>query len=582
MEPRLTLSSTSGSLAKSINGVMDEAVGNAEQGALLLVASLELEEPGEVSDHDLLPSRLTSGPEGDADNDGPSVDATLTIPVDESTRPGPTRDLAEPKRRRRSAAGSQVPDTVASRSAGGNVRDYHNTFSQSDSLLLELGVDMLDCRKPLIDLDEFYNELLSEQLNMEYDHNNYSEGGRPDRFSFLTYPFVLTPSARAQALYLDNRTKMYNHRRLDFFSAFLYGGQLNPVLKLQVRRDHIIEDALNNLQLNALDDPENLKKQLVVEFQGEQGVDEGGVSKEFFQLVVEQLFNPDFGMFTLDEETRSYWFNPTSFEADAQFELIGIILGLAIYNNVILDVRFPMVVYRKLFGAKGTYKDLIDYDPNLAKGLHQMLVYNELNIKDVFCQTFQITYNDVFGATLTHDLKPDGAQIAVDHSNKVEFVELYADFLLNKSVEKQFNAFRRGFEMVTKDSPLTKWFRPEEVELLVCGQRDFDVNALQQSCEYDGYQPESEVIRWFWEVVHEMSDVEKRLLLQFTTGSDRVPVGGLAKLRMSINRNGPDSDRLPSAHTCYNILLLPEYSSKEKLSERLYKAIAYSKGFGLM
>lgn len=70
------------------------------------------------------------------------------------------------------------------------------------------------------------------------------------------------------------------------------------------------------------------------------------------------LFLP--GMFTFDEATRYCWFNLKSFETDGQFFLIGLVLGLAIYNNVILDVHFPMVVYRKLFGKRGTFEDLKD------------------------------------------------------------------------------------------------------------------------------------------------------------------------------------------------------------------------------
>lgn len=461
-------------------------------------------------------------------------------------------------------------------------RRTSQSISKTDPLLVELGVDILDCRKPLIELDEFYNELLSEQLDSENDYNNYKEGNQQVKFSFLRTPFVLTPAVRTTALYFDNRAKMFSHRAMSFLSAIVSGEEVNPVFRLRVRRDHIVDDALIRLELTAMESPVNLKKQLVVEFEGEQGIDEGGVSKEFFQLIVEQLFNPDFAMFSVDQETQTYWFNPTSFETGGQFFLIGIILGLAIYNNVILDVRFPMVVYRKLFGKRGTYRDLIDYNPSLARGLHQLLMYQEDDISDTFCQSFRVNYKDVFGTTLSHDLKPNGDDIIVDHSNKVEFVELYADFLLNKSVERQFNAFKRGFDVVTSDSPLGRFFRPEEVELLVCGQKDFDLNALQQSCEYDGYTSESEIIKWFWEVVHDMSDDQKKQLLQFTTGSFRVPVGGLAKLKMIITRHGPDTDRLPGSHTCFNVLLLPEYSSKEKLKERLLKAITYSQGFGML
>lgn len=113
----------------------------------------------------------------------------------------------------------------------------------------------------------------------------------------------------------------------------------------------------------SMENPNDLKKQLVVEFEGEQGIDEGGVSKEFFQLVIDEIFNPDYAMFTVQPETQTTWFNPTSFEIDAQFTLIGIVLGLAIYNNVILAVNFPMVLYRKLMGRKGSFEDLQDWNP---------------------------------------------------------------------------------------------------------------------------------------------------------------------------------------------------------------------------
>lgn len=101
--------------------------------------------------------------------------------------------------------------------------------------------------------------------------------------------------------------------------------------------------------------------------------------------------------------------------------------------------------------------------------------------------------------------------------------------------------------------------------------------------EYDGgYTADSQIIKDFWLIVHDLPLEDKRKLLQFATGSDRVPVGGLIRLKLIIARNGPDSDRLPTAHTCFNVLLLPEYETKEKLNDRLLKAINYAKGFGML
>ncbi|XP_065728995.1 ubiquitin-protein ligase E3A isoform X3 [Phocoena phocoena] len=335
-------------------------------------------------------------------------------------------------------------------------------------------------------------------------------------------------------------------------------------------------------EMIAMENPADLKKQLYVEFEGEQGVDEGGVSKEFFQLVVEEIFNPDIGMFTYDESTKLFWFNPSSFETEGQFTLIGIVLGLAIYNNCILDVHFPMVVYRKLMGKKGTFLDLGDSHPVLYQSLKDLLEY-EGNVEDDMMITFQISQTDLFGNPMMYDLKENGDKIPITNENRKEFVNLYSDYILNKSVEKQFKAFRRGFHMVTNESPLKYLFRPEEIELLICGSRNLDFQALEETTEYDGgYTRDSVVIREFWEIVHSFTDEQKRLFLQFTTGTDRAPVGGLGKLKMIIAKNGPDTERLPTSHTCFNVLLLPEYSSKEKLKERLLKAITYAKGFGML
>ncbi|KAK9871311.1 hypothetical protein WA026_011579 [Henosepilachna vigintioctopunctata] len=449
-----------------------------------------------------------------------------------------------------------------------------------DPLVEELGLHLLSCRKPFLPYEEFYNELLSDAVEMDRDFANYkSEVGK---FSFMYYPFILTPATKTMGLYFDSRIRMYSERRISFLQA-VTGTPSNPYLKLKVRRDNIIDDALVELEMISMENPNDLKKQLVVEFEGEQGIDEGGVSKEFFQLVIEEIFNPDYAMFVIQKETQMVWFNPTSFESDAQFTLIGIVLGLAIYNNVILSVNFPMVLYRKLMGKRGSFEDLLDWNPVLYNSLQQLLSYRGADIEDVFMQTFRISYEDVFGTVISYDLKENGDEIKVTQENKHEFVELYADFLLNKSVEKQFRAFYKGFQMVVDESPLELLFRPEEIELLICGSKNFDFDELEKSTEYDGgYTDETPIIKNFWAIVHSLSVDDKKKLLQFTTGSDRVPIGGLSKLKLVISRNGPDSDRLPTAHTCFNVLLLPEYSSKAKLEDRLLKAIKYSKGFGML
>ncbi|XP_038856661.1 ubiquitin-protein ligase E3A-like isoform X1 [Salvelinus namaycush] len=450
-----------------------------------------------------------------------------------------------------------------------------------DPLEKELGVRTLDCRRPLIPFEEFVNEPLNDVLEMDKDFTFFKVDSE-SKFSFQSCPFILNACTKSLGLYYDNRISMYSERRITALYSLVQGQQLNPYLRLKVRRDHIIDDALVRLEMISMENPADLRKQLFVEFEGEQGVDEGGVSKEFFQLVLEEMFNPDIGMFTYDESTKLFWFNPSSLENEAQFTLIGIVLGLAIYNNCILDVHFPMVVYRKLMGKKGTYLDLADSHPVQYQSLKELLDY-EGDVEEDMMITFQISQTDLFGDPITYDLKENGDKIPVNVDNRKEFVSLYGDYILNKSVERQFKAFRRGFQMVTNESPLNCLFRPEEVELLICGSRNLDFHALEETTEYDGgYNKDCRIIKDFWETVHSFGEEDKRLFLQFTTGTDRAPVGGLGKLKMIIAKNGPDTDRLPTSHTCFNALLLPEYDTKEKLKERLLKAVTYAKGFGML
>ena len=280
---------------------------------------------------------------------------------------------------------------------------------------------------------------------MSHNYHFIDQGTNTERskFSFMAHPFILNPATKAQALYYDNRISMYSERRMNLFHSMMAGVQMpSPYLKLQVRRDHIVEDALVELEVVVLENPQDLKKQLMVELDAEQGIDEGGLSKEFFQLIVEEIFNPDYGMFVHCPETHTYWFNPSSYESCAQFTLIGIVLGLAMYNSVILDLHLPSVIYRKLQGKRGVFEDLKEFKGSVWKGLQELLAYEGDDMEEVFMQPFQINYTDLFGSVITAELKEGGSEIMVNQENKKEYVTLYADFLLNTCVEKQFLAFQ--------------------------------------------------------------------------------------------------------------------------------------------
>lgn len=302
---------------------------------------------------------------------------------------------------------------------------------------------------------------------------------------------------------------------------------------------------------------------------------------EFFQLICRDLFRPEFGMFIYDEATRQHWFNISSLETESEFALVGALLGLAIYNNVLLDVHFPMVLYKKLLGGIPTFDDLKLTFPDLGKGLQALLDFEPAeDIESVFCRTFEVEY-EFWGEMKRHELIPGGKSVAVTGNNRDQYVKEYTKWILSDSISTQYKAFSRGFLRVCGGPALTM-FAPPELELLVCGLPHLDFIALEKHSRYEGgYNESSPVVKWLWQALHAMNLEKKKLFLSFVTGSDRAPVGGLGALKLLIQRAGPDTYRLPTSHTCFNALILPEYSSFEKLSERLTTAISNAQGFGL-
>jgi len=470
-------------------------------------------------------------------------------------------------------------------------RDARESEDQ-DPLAKRLKLDWCNLSRPRIPYDEFKNETINNAVDVEKDFVNYKLAdygilpGRDDIFSFMSHPFILGTKQKTIYLFYDSRVKQIQLRNRARFGMVLAGGNdisSIPYCIIKVSRQNLIQDALLHLEMFAADNPLELQKQLVVEFDGEQGVDEGGVSKEFFTLIMQELLKPDYGMFRFNDDTGYHLFNPIQFqETEREYMLIGMLFGLAIYNNINLDIAFPTVIFKKMLGFDGTFEDLEFSHPDIYRSLTQLLEADKDTVESMSL-TFSTTLTSMFGENIEYDLVKDGKNRAVTQQNKFYFVEVYADFLLNKSIKNSFNAFRRGFEVVTDNSPLPDLFRPEELEQLVIGQRKYDWETLEEICEYDGdFNKNHETIKHFWSVFKEMDESEKKMLLEFFTGSDRVPVGGLARLKPKIQSSGPDSDRLPTAHTCFNILLLPAYKSREKLKERLTKAIENARGFGMI
>ncbi|XP_042634648.1 E3 ubiquitin-protein ligase NEDD4-like isoform X5 [Cyprinus carpio] len=353
--------------------------------------------------------------------------------------------------------------------------------------------------------------------------------------------------------------------------------------EMKLHRNNILEESYRRIM--SLKKPDSLKARLWIEFESEKGLDYGGVAREWFFLLSKEMFNPYYGLFeysATDNYTLQINSNSGLCNEDhlSYFKFIGRVAGMAVYHGKLLDGFFIRPFYKMMLGKQITLNDMESVDSEYYNSLKWILENDPTELDLRFCID-----EDNFGQTYQVDLKPSGSDMVITNDNKKEYIDLVIQWRFVNRVQKQMNAFLEGFtELIAID--LIKIFDENELELLMCGLGDVDVNDWRQHTIYkNGYCPNHPVIQWFWKAVLLM-DAEKRIrLLQFVTGTSRVPMNGFAELYGS---NGPQlftieqwgtPDKLPRAHTCFNRLDLPTYESFEDLREKLLMAVENAQGF---
>jgi E3 ubiquitin-protein ligase HUWE1 len=351
----------------------------------------------------------------------------------------------------------------------------------------------------------------------------------------------------------------------------------HPPLQLAVRRDQVFLDSFKSLYFKNADELKYGK--LNVRFHGEEGVDAGGVTREWFQVLARGMFNPDYALFipvaadrTTFHPNRLSGVNP---EHLMFFKFIGRIIGKALYEGRVLDCHFSRAVYKCILGRNVSIKDMETLDLDYYKSLLWML---ENDITDIITETFAVETDD-FGEKQVIDLIENGRNIPVTQENKEEYVQKVVDYRLVVSVREQLDNFLIGFHEIIPPE-LISIFNEQELELLISGLPEIEVDDWKANTEYHNYSASSPQIQWFWRAVRSFDKEERAKLLQFVTGTSKVPLNGFKELegmngvsRFNIHRDYGNKDRLPSSHTCFNQLDLPEYDSYETLRQRLYIAM---------
>uniref|UniRef100_A0A6B2EBR4 Putative hect e3 ubiquitin ligase n=1 Tax=Phlebotomus kandelakii TaxID=1109342 RepID=A0A6B2EBR4_9DIPT len=459
---------------------------------------------------------------------------------------------------------------------------YEKNLHLALNLMLNLFVSNHKYRTEKVPYDVFYVSELHETVDIQKDYLMWLNDKDSAAFHLCSYPFIFDVAAKTLLLQSDQRIQMHNamqNATAEVFMQMMSGGPtlVNPFLALNVTRENLVQDTIHELSRYSANE---FKRPLRVKFRGEEAEDAGGVQKEFFMLLLKEILDPKYGMFKEYEDSRLIWFSSASFESVNMYMLIGILCGLAIYNFTIIDLPFPLVLYRKILQEMVDLSDLRDLMPTVAKSFEDMLQYQENDFEEVFLVTFSITEN-VYGEQRTVDLKPNGRNIFVTQETKQEFVDLYIDYVFNESVKSHFEGFDMGFQKVC-GGRILHLFSSRELMAMVVGNENYDWFALQETAEYrNGYSSSDQTVQWFWEVFHELTLNDKKNFLLFLTGSSRIPIQGMKAIKIYIQPT-PDDRFLPVAHTCFNLLDLPHYKTKEKLKYKLLQAIQQTQGFSLV
>lgn len=403
--------------------------------------------------------------------------------------------------------------------------------------------------------------------------------------SLLTQGSLVTLTKLPRVLDFDNKRIFFRqqlHRKKP---------DQTPVgtLNITVQRAHVFEDSFRALQGKSGDE---LKwGRLSIKFAEEEGVDAGGVAREWFSVLARQMFNPDYALFRTSaadrityQPNRMSYINPDHL---LYFHFVGRIIGKAVFDSRLLDCHFTRSFYKHMLRIPVETKDMEAVDPELYKSLCWI---EENDITGVFDDLTFTTESDEFGTVRSVELKEYGANTLVTEENKKEYVQLLTEFKLTTAIKPQIDAFLRGFHEIIP-AHLISVFNEQEVELLISGMPEIDLDDWKAHCEYHGgYTIASPQIQWFWRAVRSYDHETRAKLIQFVTGTSKVPLEGFAKLQGSdgiqkfqIHRDPRTKDRLPTAHTCFNQLDLPEYETYEELRQQLLLAINEGEtGFGFI
>ena len=355
---------------------------------------------------------------------------------------------------------------------------------------------------------------------------------------------------------------------------------------IKISRDNCLEESIEQIEFV------DLWREVKIEFKGEVSYDAGGLFREWFIILIEELEKKEKGIFEKSEcDEISYVFNKNLNEQSSWVEkylcFIGKLMAKSIIDNITINLIFNILIYKLILEEEIKFEDLKNIDTYLYSSLLSLkqMKPEELDAMEIY-YTYQ--YNDSEGKLVTDELIPDGENIKVTDIN--DYIEKRIKYIVKKS-KFLVEYIQKGlFTFIPKN--ILKSINSYELELLICGRPFIDVKEWKENSVYKGkYSKSSSCVKWFWEEIYKLNQENLRRFLQFSTGSSRVPINGFQNLESNrgelakfclnsvpYNKNGNNYIR---AHTCFNRLDVPQFKKKDEVHDAIQFVLKNITGFGI-
>jgi hypothetical protein len=306
-------------------------------------------------------------------------------------------------------------------------------------------------------------------------------------------------------------------------------------------------------------------------------IDRGGPRKAYFEVMSKTFLDPFIAILAPSGPNGTFFFQAQK-PQQAQLELLrvyGCFLGKALLCGQLVDAPLCPIIWKMLARQPLTFLDLALCDEDLFRRLKLILEYDADTLEAVTL-TFSVDMEEL-GTRWEVDLVEDGQNVPVTTLNRAQFCKLYAEHRMLHSVKDQVASFLEGFYSVVPAQVISVFSTPGEIEVCINGESILDIQDWRQYADSDQIEPE--VVGWFWEILTEMSNQDRGRVMEYATGSSRVP-GSFSLLHPRfVLRRQEGIDRMPIAHTCFNMLDLSRYSSKKILERLLFLSLNLGMGF---